>query len=231
MSRSSGSSSTNKSFVASPKLFTFCLRPTSRTILISLGDLRLKQSESPGGIASSGYFDLIPDEITENVFDYLAPQDMVSALRLSIRLNNIIKNSMSLRYSFVLRTSGLVDGDKARSMDDKLTEILKREEAWRAIDTSRRVSIPGYDTLSRIYGLTNGIAFGDVCESVSGDRDRGSEALKLLDFLDCSQLESGAPNGKEFCREMSIPGAGQIIDVCLAVDEYDLMGIIASRAM
>lgn len=231
MSRSSGSSSTSKSIAAFPKLFTFCLRPTSRTILISLGDLRLKQSESPGGIASSGYFDLIPDEIAESIFDYLAPQDLVLALRLNIRLNNIIKNSTTLQYSFALRTLGLVDGDKARSLDDKLREMLRGEESWRAIDTSRRVTIPGYDTLSRIYGLTNDIAFGDVCESVSEDRDRGSETLKLLDFSDCSKLESGTPSGKEFCREMSIPGAGQIIDVCLAVDEHDLMGIIASRAM
>lgn len=189
----------------------------SMTILIALGILQ--QTDALKAFSSSGHFDPVPDEVVESIFTYLPPLDLISVLPLNRRLNNVIKNSTMLQYSSALQLYGFVDGNKADLMEDKLLELLRREEGWRTAALSRRISIPGNDHLSRVYGVSNGVVYGD-----NDDDDGLSTALKTLHISAFGQASSS--NRKDLFRIVPKPGAGHILDVTIVEGENDLVTII-----
>lgn len=191
------------------------LQTMSLTILVAVGILQ--QSDASTALSSSGQFDPVPDEVVENIFAYLPPLDLISVMPLNRSLNIVVKNSMKLQYSYALQIYGFVDGNKADLMEDKLLELLRRELVWRTVALSRRISIPGNDHLSRVYGVSNGVVYGD-------DDDGLSSALETLHISACGQASSS--NREDLFRVVPKPGAGHILDVTIVEGENDLVTII-----
>lgn len=91
-------------------------------------------------IMHPGLLDL-PIELREKIFLNLSIQDLASTLCLNGSLYRTFKNSAEIQYSLTLHRYGMVDGGTSWSIIDKLAELLRREEAWRILDLSRRATV------------------------------------------------------------------------------------------
>lgn len=176
---------------------------------------------------SSGLFDLLPIELIEKILSFLSePHDLTSAACLNGSIYKIIKDSVEIQYALNLKAHGMIDGDKSRSASEKLTELLRMEEAWKTLDLSRRVSVKVPHHPSHIYDLSGGVYLLGDCE-----QDTGTRETRSLRFYDLTRHRDGPVTGirEETWREMSIPDT--IVDVGLAVQELDLIGIVGVREL
>lgn len=173
---------------------------------------------------SSGLFDLLPIELNEKILILLSPQDLTSAACLNGSIYKIIKDTVEVQYALSLMTHGMIDGDKSRSASEKLTELLRVEEAWRTLDLSRRVSVKVSYHSPHIYDLSGGIYLHGDCEQATETRETRS-----LRFYDLTRCRNVTAMHEETWRRMSIPDL--IVDVGLALQEHDLIGIVGVREM
>lgn len=183
----------------------------SSTILVSL--YGLITAVSTGIHASSGSFESVADEIIENILLCLTPFDLNSALRLNLRINKIIHDSVKLKYYFMLHTSGQLESSNVGPVSERLTKLRERQK--RATGPWDRRTVSTDYTGFRILGVWDGVLF-----CVSRKPATGSEYLRYLELATCNTPASS----EDIWRETPIPG--RIAGIAYA---HDLICIVCQE--
>lgn len=163
----------------------------------------------------------IPPELISCILQYLSPHDIISCRRTCRTLYNLCNDS-NLRYLVQMERCGVND-DLLPGLcyPDRLRILERREKAWETLDFRKPVQVCVPFDSTGIYDFTGGaFLLGTRLYSASRRPTIGYSYVSLPSF-------SEEENQKEV-QWMGLNLGVQILDVGLAVQEYDLIAALTA---
>ncbi|KLO12644.1 hypothetical protein SCHPADRAFT_941019 [Schizopora paradoxa] len=190
-------------------------------------------------ISSSASFTNLPVEVIVRIFFSLDAYDLLAVSSLNKSCNNLFKNLLELEYE--LMAAGVTKGASSMNKDERLRALRCREERWRTLDMTHRVSVKVPHHCSTLYDISSGFY---VLGGVQGPSifDFIDKKTKFLRFADLSRYKDSNKNNGSDNEGTTHPGGERdttddwgeikaeenatIVDFGLCIDEHDLIGLI-----
>lgn len=164
----------------------------------------------------------LPVEAIARILSFLDYNDLFAVSRLNDLFRDIYKNFPELQYSYALQESGMVDVDSSLDIRTKLGELLRREQAWRTMDLSRKVTVKVPHRTSHIYDLSGGVYLLGDCKNSTFSRE--TQTLRFFDLTTCT---SGPEVRQEAWPEMKLET--NIVDIAFGLHEFDLVAVVGTK--
>ncbi|EJD05128.1 uncharacterized protein FOMMEDRAFT_154315 [Fomitiporia mediterranea MF3/22] len=149
----------------------------------------------------------LPVEAVARILSFLDWKDLLVVSKLCRFLHEVYQSFPELQLPYAMQTYGMIDTDPTLSMQCKLSEIERRERAWRELDPLHKVTVKVPHRTSNIRDLSGGVY-------LLGDRKNSlvSHDTKTLRFFDLSTCTTGPTTN--------------IVDGGFGLYEFDLVAVV-----
>ena len=161
----------------------------------------------------------IPPELVNHILLYLSPLDIISCARTCRILHDLCSDSALLYLIQMERSSVSDDLSPGLSYPERLRLVKEREEAWETLNFRKSIQASVPFTSTGIHVLTSGAFFLDHANHGTAT---GYSYLTLPSL-------SNAQDQKLEWKKSSLET--EVLSFGLAVDEYDLIAVLAACAI
>lgn len=164
----------------------------------------------------------LPTEILVEILSYLDVTDISNCVRTCRMLDNVIGESIKLRYLTQLKIAGMQDNPScALSITDRLAALEERESSWRSVNWKFITSIEVPSRWSGVYDVTPSVYLLGKSSADFEFVTAGIQSIKLPSQIPDPQ-DTGSVEWTEFKFGM------HIIDFGAAIEEHDLLACVCS---
>ncbi|KAF9022230.1 hypothetical protein BDZ89DRAFT_1070864 [Hymenopellis radicata] len=155
-----------------------------------------------------GFQDL-PEELLISIFNHLSAFELNSCQRTCRFINDIISNSLNLRYQVALEMYGMAHNPNCTlDIAECLRRLERHEEAWGTLTPVFTRTLDVENNVSGIYELSGGTYF------LGASKERTIPFLRL-------PTDSASPTHWDTLRV-----DGEVVDIGIALYEHDLFAAI-----